>query len=107
MNTKTLDDYIDALRARRKPMRKFIQLDGWANQHEYTDDLMRSDDEGDTCTAGPVWEPQRSATTVRVLIAADADPADAVRVLRKLLAWAEHEDSAVLRPEHWNQPCPF
>jgi hypothetical protein len=51
---------------------------------------MHPDDDGDVLIAGPTREPQRSATTVRIWIAFDAERDDVLRILRKQLEWIEH-----------------
>jgi hypothetical protein len=84
-------DWPDWLQASPKPLRNFIQVDGWANI-EPGDYVMVPDDEGDVLTGGACREPQRSGTTVRILIAADADQADIVRIIRKQLDWIENRD---------------
>jgi hypothetical protein len=70
-----------------KPMRDFVQMDGWANMPG--DGIMTSDDDDDALTCLRTREPQRSGTTVRILIAADAKRDDVVRIIRKQLAWFE------------------
>ena len=73
-----------------KPLRHLVQLDAWAD-FQHCDDIMQPDDDGDVLMSGIVREPQLSETTVRILIALTADPADVVRVLRKQLAWFEKD----------------
>jgi hypothetical protein len=70
-----------------KPMRDFYQVDGWANVEG--DYIMVPDDDGDVLMSGRKLEPQNSGTTVRIWIAAEADRADVLRILRKQLAWVE------------------
>jgi hypothetical protein len=78
-----------------KPLRDFIQLDGWADAaHKKCDSIMLCDDDGDILMRGQTREPQRSGTTVRILVAAGADPADVLRILRKQLAWLERDSLA-------------
>lgn len=74
-----------------KPIRRFMQLDAWAN-YPRGDCFMVPDDDGDVLMGGSVREPQRSGTTVRIHIAAEADRQDVIRILRKQLAWYERGD---------------
>ena len=55
------------------------------------DDIMVPDDDGDVVMSGRTREPQRSGTTVRILVAAEAEHDDVVRVLRKQLEWLESD----------------
>jgi hypothetical protein len=71
-----------------KPLRNFIQVDGWANQKP-GDYMMVPDADGDVLMMGDVREPQASGTTVRIHIAADAERSDVLRIIRKQLAWLE------------------
>jgi hypothetical protein len=73
-----------------RPLRDFIQVDGWANV-EPGDPIMVPDTDGDVLMRGYVREPQRSGTTVRILVAADAERGDVLRVIRKQLEWLEDE----------------
>jgi hypothetical protein len=72
-----------------KPLREFVQLDGWAN-FPPGDSVMVPDDDGDVLMGGRNREPQRSGTTVRMHIAADAQLDDVLRIIRKQLEWLEH-----------------
>jgi hypothetical protein len=78
-----------------KPVRDFIQIDGYANEPG-GDSIMVPDIDGDVLTAGACRELQSSATTVRICIASGADRADVVRIIRKQLAWIEREDLNVI-----------
>lgn len=71
-----------------KPLRDFIQVDGWAN-HPRGDSVMVPDDDGDVLMSGRNRERQRSGTTVRIQIAANAERDDVLRIIRKQLAWIE------------------
>jgi hypothetical protein len=71
-----------------KPLRDFIQLDGWANE-EPGDPFMVPDSDGDVTMCCRTREPQRSGTTVRIYIAADAERDEVLRIIRKQLAWFE------------------
>ena len=72
-----------------KPLRDFYQVDGWANV-EPGDPIMNPDGHGDVMFSSRKWEPQRSDTTVRIYIAAEAERDDVLRILRKQLAWIEN-----------------
>ena len=86
MNTPNPENLAFAADVLNKPIRNFIQLDGFANQHGD----CYSDDDGDGIFGGGITrEPQTSGTTVRILIAADADQDDVVRIIRKHLNWIE------------------
>lgn len=74
-----------------KPVREFIQVDGWANI-ESGDYIMVPDYDGDVLACGRTREPQRSDTTVRILIASDAKHDDVLRIIRKQLEWCELND---------------
>ncbi|MGD9619819.1 MAG: hypothetical protein AB7G47_04640 [Mycolicibacterium sp.] len=71
-----------------KPIRDFLQLDGWANR-EPGDAVMVPDDDGDVLMGGFRQEPQRSGTTVRIWVAEGAERDDVVRIIHKQLAWYE------------------
>jgi hypothetical protein len=71
-----------------KPLREFIQVDGWAN-YPPGDSVMVPDGDGDVLMGGRTREPQRSGTTVRIHIAADAQLDDALRIIRKQIEWLE------------------
>jgi hypothetical protein len=91
-----LHDLSGTLRENVKPLRDFIQLDGWANVAP-GDPIMVPDPDGDVVfCGGRTREPQRSATTVRIYIAASAERDDVLRIIRKQLAWCErgvgHDD---------------
>jgi hypothetical protein len=73
-----------------RPLRDFIQVDGWANMKP-GDSMMVPDSDGDVVMSGRTREPQRSGTTVRILVAADAEHADVLRVIRKQLDWMESD----------------
>jgi len=75
-----------------KPLRDFLQIDGWANI-EPGDDIMDPDVDGDVILSGKRRDPQSSGTTVRILIADGADRDDVVRILRKQLAWFERDST--------------
>ena len=93
----------EVIRYLRKPMRKFHQLDGWA-KHGHGDDIMVPDDDGDVLMCGGGTDRQNSGTTVRIMVDPAADREDVLRVLHKLTAWYESEDSgAMFSP----QVCPF
>ena len=72
----------------QKPLRDFIQIDGWADM-EPGDYVMVPDDDGDVLMSVRHWEPQRSGTTVRIHIDATAQRDDVLRIIRKQLAWFE------------------
>jgi hypothetical protein len=74
--------------SQKKPLRDFVQIDGWANM-EPGDDIMVPDDDGDVLTSSRQWEPQNSGSTVRIYIDATAKRDDVLRIIRKQLAWFE------------------
>lgn len=78
-------------RAALKPLRDFLQLDGWAN-YPAGDSVMVPDGDGDVLMGGFRREPQRSGTTVRIHVAADAEREDVLRVLRKQIEIYERGD---------------
>ena len=50
-----------------KPLRDFLQVDGWSDAaHERCDSVMHCDDDGDVLMGGRDRHPQRSGTTVRI-----------------------------------------
>jgi hypothetical protein len=107
---QTLEEWIANRRSWPTPMRDFIQFDGWANHgppNDHSDVAFRTDDDGDVCLAGKRRDPQRSGTTIRIQIADGADPADVLRVLRKLVDWIERNDAEAIRPAYWNWGEPF
>ena len=71
-----------------KPLRDFVQVDGWAN-YGPGDSVMVPDDDGDVLMGGWTREPQRSGTTVRIYIAAEAQLDDVLRIIGMQLAWLE------------------
>jgi hypothetical protein len=75
--------------ADQKPLRDFIQIDGWAVMGHLVDYMMVPDDDGDVLMICRQWEPQRSGTTVRIHIDATAERDDVLRIIRKQLAWFE------------------
>lgn len=79
-----------------KPVRQFFQVDGWANV-EPGDCVMVPDSDGDVLMGGRTKEPQRSETTVRILIAADAKRDDVLRIIRKQLQWCERDNGILDR----------
>jgi len=89
-----------------KPIRKFFQLDAWAGEDAagVAGNVFTLDGDGDLTLAGIVNDPHRSGTTVRVMVADQAAPADVIRVLRKLLAWVERDDAAILTDDYWKVP---
>jgi hypothetical protein len=55
------------------------------------DSVMVPDSDGDVVMSGRAREPQRSGTTVRILIAAGAEHTVVRRVIRKQLEWMERD----------------
>jgi hypothetical protein len=79
-----------------KPLRDFVQLDGWADgTHKMCDSIMRCDDDGDILMGGTTREPQQSGTTVRVYIEAGARLDDVLRIIRKQLEWLERDGLSI------------
>ena len=72
--------------ALHKPMRDFIQLDGFIAPGDSTSDV-----DGDGIFGGRTREPQHSGATVLVFVADDANHDDVVRILRKQLDWIERD----------------
>jgi len=62
----------------------FGQLDGFAGYEDSDDYIMVPDNDGDVVYGGSTHELMRSGTTVRLLIAKDADPWDVLRLIDKL-----------------------
>jgi hypothetical protein len=88
-----LDSYAD------KPVRRFMQIDGWCNVP--TDDVMHPDDDGDQTCIGTTHELMRSSgqhMRVRLLIHEDGRPEDVRRLLTKVLDDIE-ETFAVMRED--------
>jgi hypothetical protein len=83
-----MSDKSDTYPETPKPLRDFIQIDGWANI-EPGDPIMVPDDDGDVLMSGRTREPQSSGTTVRIYIADGADRDDVLRIIRKQLDWFE------------------
>ncbi len=85
-----------------KPIRDFIQFDGFAGAQGD----CYSDEDGDGMFSGLTREPQLSGTTVRILVAADANHDDVVRILRKYLECIKRNGLS-----HWTKEtdseCPF
>lgn len=78
--------------ALHKPARKFLQLDGWRVGDDPADiRMMPPDADGHAITAFERWDLRASPEEliVRVQIVPDADPADVLRMLRKMTAHLE------------------
>jgi len=87
-----------------RPMREFVQLDAWANGTYGSDFVMRPDVDGDCLIFGETREPQRSGTTVRVLIAKGANRNAVKRILEKQLLGLDRTlDLVASDPDK----CPF
>ena len=65
----------------KKSPHPFTQVDGFAGVGR--DDVMHPDAEDDSVMVTLTWEPMTSCPTVRLLIPADADVADVLRLLKK------------------------
>lgn len=103
MTTSDTTITTEVARYLEKPVRRFRQLDGWANRGY--DGLMVPDDDGDVLCGGIVHDRQISGTTVRVLIDPDADSADVFRVLAKLADWHATDDRAgEVADDPWSTP---
>lgn len=87
----------------RKPVRRFLQLDGWADFGP-GDYVMKPDDDGDVRMAGMVKDRQISGTTVRIWVDPEADPAAVLRVLEKQVEWYREGHEGLL---HMDDTPPF
>jgi len=65
----------------------YVQYDGWLYSPD--DDLMPADEDGDVLFALRAMELRSSGTPVRIQILQGTSPQDAVRLLRKMLAFVE------------------
>jgi hypothetical protein len=77
-----------------KPVRFFLQLDGFADLDP--DHLFGPDPDGDALYATHAWELSRTGLPVRVLIHEGTSRATALRLMRKLTELAERD---------WRQIC--
>ena len=76
--------------AEGKPVRRFLQIDGF-RKLEGGDDIMRPDADDDTVFSGAVDELRNTGSEdnpVRILIHEDADSDDVRRLLTKMVAYA-------------------
>jgi hypothetical protein len=77
-------------RAEEKPVRWFYQFDAW--HQPGGDGLAESDPAGDVSYAGFSPDLRHTESAVRVQILEGVSHKDALRMLRKLLKWAEECD---------------
>jgi hypothetical protein len=68
-----------------EPGRDLIVLNGWLNET------------GDVISAATATGRHRSGATVRIVIDAQADKADAARIIRKAAAWVERDNLGASR----------
>jgi hypothetical protein len=88
--------------AEEKPVRRFLQIDGFCNL-EGGDDVMVADADDDTMCSGVVDELRNGGSVgdpVRILIHEDADPEDVRRLLTKMAAYANEK---VNGPDWWER----
>ena len=104
---RTKQELLD--QAARKPVRKFLQMDGFMNVEG--DSVMRPDADGDTVFYGETDELRNLRDIVRIQIPWDVD-ADAVRrIVRKMAAMVdsalrERDEQRAHRAEHTRTPQP-
>ena len=80
--------------AARKPVRDFLQVDGWfLGGPNGGDDVMQPDEDGDCLMAGGTRDLRNSDSdlAVRVQIVAGADRDVVLRVLKKLRRWLKKD----------------
>ena len=90
----------------KKEARPFTQVDGFSGVT--ADSVMHPD--GDTICSGRTWEPMASCPDIRLLIPADANIADVLRLLkkaRKVLKRNPHYLKWPSPPSPPPQPTPF
>ena len=68
-----------------EPGRDLIVLNGWLNET------------GDVISAATATGRHRSGATVRITVDAQADKADAARIIRKAAAWVERDNLGASR----------
>ena len=97
---KTKQELIEE--AARKPVRKFLQMDGFMNVEG--DSIMRPDADGDTVSFGESDELRNLHDIVRVQIPWDADAGAVRRIVGKMAAMAAANLLAGVRGERLPTP---
>jgi hypothetical protein len=73
----------------QKPVRRFLQLDGWLQ--DYPDGLLNPDADGHVVTAGLSLDLRKSDWPVRVQIHEHAAREDVLALLGKITRWLESD----------------
>jgi hypothetical protein len=77
------------LKAAPKPIRKFLQLDGFDDM--WGDNVTKPDKDGDVLFGGETYELNRSGNPVRVLVHEGTPKATVLRLLTKIGDWVERD----------------
>ena len=70
---------------RRKPKRKFFQIDAWREDEPRMYEPHYTDEEGDVTQAINTWELRNTECPIRIQIPADADKQLVIALLKKIL----------------------
>ena len=70
---------------RRKPKRKFFQIDTWREDEPRMYEPHYTDEEGDVTQAINTWELRNTECPIRIQIPADADKQLVIALLKKIL----------------------